>query len=320
MVANSLTSFSQNYTFHFALQIFVFIQAVLIIRNWISAFKEREKLLNEIAYINKNLENLVDERTLELNRRNREINKKNAHIEARNKELKEALDFKNRVFSIIAHDLKSPIASLVQNSALLDYDISREKSKRLINNFRESSSAALALIDNLLYWGRSQGDQLIYNPELLYIKPVIDDIFKLFAEVARQKSIVLEMQANGSTTVFADKELLEIICRNLMSNALKFTGKGGKVSIHASMQSENRKIELSISDNGIGIPENRLKDILGTKELISTAGTEREKGTGLGLRLCHELVLVNQGELEIKSREGEGTAVFVRLPAIPTSI
>jgi len=314
MVANSVTVLTSRYIVHFSLQIFIFIQAVFIIRTWIRAFIEREKLMSDIAYINKNLETLVDERTLEINRRNREIQIKNEDIEARNTELKEALDFKNRVFSIIAHDLKSPIASLVQNSVLLDYDLSKEDNKKLINSFRELSSSALTLIDNLLYWGRSQGAQLNYHPELLDVKKVIEEVFKLFGEMARQKNIRLNLKAEDNTTVFADRELLEIICRNLLSNAIKFTGKGGEVLVHFSTEPDSNILVLRIQDSGIGIPKERLKDILGTSEMVSTAGTERERGTGLGLRLCHELVQVNKGELRIESREGEGTTVYIRLP------
>ncbi len=314
MVANTGTAFSNNYTTHYALLIFVFIQAVLIIRSWIAAFKERGKLMEEIAYINKNLETLVDERTIELNRRNREINRKNEDIEARNKELNEALEFKNRVFSIIAHDLKSPVASLVQNSVLLDYNPSLEDSKKLIDSFRESSRSALNLIDNLLYWGRSQGEQLSYHPELLDIKPVLENVLKLYGEIAKPKSIQLEMKLNGDTEVFADKELFEIICRNLLSNAIKFTPPGGKISIMSLHDPETGMMILRFEDNGIGIPAGRLEDILGTRELISTAGTGKEKGTGLGLRLCQELVVVNKGELSIDSEEGKGSRVEIKLP------
>jgi len=270
--------------------------------------------MSDIAYINKNLETLVDQRTLEINKRNREIQKKNEDIEARNTELKDALDFKNRVFSIIAHDLKSPIASLVQNSVLLDYDLSKENNKKLINSFRELSSSALSLIDNLLYWGRSQGAQLNYHPEQFDLKQVIEEVYKLFGEMARQKNIRLNWEAEENTTVFADRELMEIICRNLLSNAIKFTGKGGEVLVHSSTESGSNILVLRIQDSGIGIPEDRLKDIFGTSEMVSTAGTEKERGTGLGLRLCNELVQVNKGELRIESREGEGTSVYILLP------
>ena len=138
---------------------------------------------------------------------------------------------------------------------------------------------------------------------------------KLLGEMAGHKSITLEWEAEGDTSAYADRELFEIICRNLLSNAIKFTGKGGKVRISSSHQEGDEMLVLSIHDNGTGIPEKRLKNILDSSEMTSTAGTEKEKGTGLGLRLCSDLVQINKGELRIESTEGEGTTVIVSIPA-----
>jgi signal transduction histidine kinase len=314
-IANSQTAISKNYTTHFAIMVFVFMHAVMIIRNWIKAYREKEKLMKEIEYMNKNLEKLIDERTRELNMRNQEIQQKNENIEAQNTELKDALDFKNKVFSIIAHDLKSPIASLVQNSILLDFDLEAEKRNQLFTSFRELSSAALNLIDNLLYWGRSQGDQVSFNPESIEIRPVVEEVFALHKEMAGQKSISLDANYEGDTTAFADSELTEIILRNLVSNAIKFTKEGGNVRVTLTKDPENEHLlRIVVKDNGVGIPENRLKNLLGTKEMISTAGTLREKGTGLGLRLCYELVNLHNGDLRIESQKGRGTTVYITLP------
>ena len=315
LIANSQTAISKDYTMHFAVMVFVFLQAAMIIRTWILAYKERGKLMREIEYINKNLESLVEERTKELNIRNQEIQHKNENIEARNQELKEALDFKNKIFSIIAHDLKSPVASLVQNSVLLDFDLDEQKRAQLFASFRELSSSALNLIDNLLYWGRSQGDQVNFSPENIDIMPIIEEVYVLHKEMAGQKSITLEADYEGETTAFADKELIEITLRNLVSNAIKFTKEGGNVRITVTHDPGNKHILLlNVKDNGIGIPENRIKDLLGNKEMISTAGTAREKGTGLGLRLCYELVKLHNGDLRIESTKGKGTTVHISLP------
>jgi signal transduction histidine kinase len=314
-IANSQTAISKYYTMHFAVMVFVFLHATMIIRSWIMAYMERGKLMKDIEYINKNLESLIEERTSELHIRNAEIEHKNENIEARNKELNEALDFKNKVFSIIAHDLKSPVASLVQNSILLDFDLEEDKRTQLFTSFRELSSSALNLIDNLLYWGRSQGDQVNFNPESIDIRPVVEEVCALHREMAVQKSITLEAVFEGGTTVFADKELIEIILRNLVSNAIKFTNEGGNVRVTVTKNPENQHfLLLIIEDNGLGIPEKRLKDLLGNREMISTAGTAREKGTGLGLRLCYELVQLHNGDLRIESLEGKGTTVNISLP------
>lgn len=314
-IANSQTAISKDYTMHFAIMVFVFLHAAMIIRNWIRAYKEKGKLMKDIAYMNRNLENLIEERTRELNVRNQEIQQKNENIEAQNKELKEALDFKNKVFSIIAHDLKSPVASLVQNSVLLDFDLEEDKRTQLFSSFRELSSAALNLIDNLLYWGHSQGNQVNFIPESMDIKTVIEEVYALYREMAVQKSITLEAVYEGRTIAFADKNLMEIIIRNLVSNAIKFTNEGGNVRITVTKDPENEHLLLlKVKDNGIGIPENRLKDLLGNKELISTSGTAREKGTGLGLRLCYELVRLHNGKFRIESLKAHGTTVYISLP------
>ncbi len=259
-IANSQTAISKDYTMHFAVMIFVFLHATMIIRNWIMAYKERGKLMKDIEYINRNLESLIEERTSELNKRNQEIEQKNENIEARNKELKEALDFKNKVFSIIAHDLKSPVASLVQNSILLDFDLEEDKRDQLFTSFRELSNSALNLIDNLLFWGRSQGDQVNFDPESIDIRPVVEEVCALHIEMAGQKSITLDTAYEGETIAFADKELIEIILRNLVSNAIKFTNEGGNVRITVTKNPENEHfLLLIIKDNGIGIPENRIQ-------------------------------------------------------------
>jgi signal transduction histidine kinase len=305
-IANSQTAISKDYAMHFAVMVFVFLHAAMIIRNWIMAYKEKGKLMNEIEYINRNLESLVEERTSELNIRNQEIEQINENIEAQNLELKESLEFKTKIFSIIAHDLKSPVASLVQNSVLLDFDLEEDKRTQLFTSFRELSSAALNLINNLLYWGRSQGDQVNFNPESIDIRPVIEEVFDLHREMAGQKSITLEADFEGETTTFADRELMDIVLRNLVSNAIKFTNKGGNVRITVTKDPENEHLILiAVEDDGVGIPENRIKDLLGNNEMISTAGTSREKGTGLGLRLCYELVKLHNGDLRIESEKGK---------------
>ena len=314
-IANSQTAISKNYTMHFAVMVFVFLHAAMIIRRWIIAYKERGKLMKDIEYMNRNLENLVDERTKELNLRSQEIQQKNENIEVQNKELKEALDFKNRIFSIIAHDLKSPVASLVQNSVLLDFDLEEDKRNQLFTSFKELSNAALNLIDNLLYWGRAQGDQVNFNPVDLDLKPIVDEVYALLKEMAAQKSITLEASYDGTAKAFADKELMEIVLRNLVSNAIKFTREGGKVGIGVrDDQDKEHFLQITVRDTGIGIPENRLEDLLGTKEMLSTAGTAREKGTGLGLRLCYELVKLHNGDLRIESIMGSGTTVYISIP------
>jgi signal transduction histidine kinase len=235
--------------------------------------------------------------------------------------LNQALAFKNKVFSIIAHDLKSPVASLVQNSALLDLDLDKAEQNKVIQSFKEMSRGALNLIENLLYWGRSQGNQVRYQPEVIDVKKLLEKITSLFAEMARQKSIALHCHAENGSEIFADRELLEIILRNLISNAIKFTPAEGSILVKALEPAPQEELlEIQIEDNGVGMDEETMRKLMESKEMHSSPGTGNEKGTGLGLKLCQELVQVNKGQMKIESEPDKGTRVRLRLPLKATEI
>jgi signal transduction histidine kinase len=303
LIANSQTALTRNYSIHFAVQLFVFIHAVMIIRNWIFTYTEKERLHREINFINRNLEQMVSDRTAELNERN--------------KELQDALAFKDRVFSIIAHDLKSPVASLVQNAELLNMDISDDVRRKVLASFLDLTHMASNLIDNLLYWGRSQGNQINYNPVDCDLDAIVNQVLQLFKDYTEQKSISIDLQAGEDTIAHCDEALLRIILRNLISNALKFTEKGGKVSILIHrIKDPEEIIGLVVKDNGIGIAEDKIRTLFTDDKLITTAGTEGERGTGLGLKLCHDLIKINKGSISIESVPGKGTNVMITLPAV----
>jgi signal transduction histidine kinase len=301
MIANSQTTLTKGYTIHFAIQIFVFAQAVMIIRSWISAYVEKERLHKEIEDININLERRVEERTEELN--------------LRNKELEDALQFKDRVFSIIAHDLKSPIASLIQNTELITFDESREIKSEILSSFRKLAHSAGDLIDNLLYWGRSQGDQITCHPDEYDMSEIIQENLQLFDEVSKQKSITLNLQSIRESKAFCDKELIHIVLRNLISNALKYSQRGGKVTLKVFNKPEVAdRLFISVEDEGVGMTESVIEKLFGEEEMTTTPGTEMEKGTGLGFKLCYDLVRINDGNIEVKSEPDKGTIFIFDLP------
>jgi len=301
LIANSQTAVTKGYTIHFAVQLFVFVQAIMIIRDWINAFVEKEKLHKEIEFINRNLEELVTSRTAELNEKNID--------------LQNALKFKDRVFSIIAHDLKSPVASLVQNTETLNLNLSNEKRKEILVSFRRLAQSAADLIDNLLYWGLGQGNQLQYKPEICNIGDILATLFSFFNEQASQKSVSLVYQPEEDSTVFCDPELIQIVMRNLISNALKYSNPGGIIRISAFSDPDNQDwMKIRVEDEGIGIPDNKLTTLFTSEEIVSTPGTAKEKGTGLGLRLCHDLIQISNGKIEVKSSVGKGSAFTITLP------
>jgi len=316
LLANSHSAITYDYIIHFAVQIFVLLQAIMLIQKWIFAFKEKERLHSEIEYVNRNLENMVKERTIELEQRNIQINKQNEQIASQNRSLQASLDFKNKVFSIIAHDLRSPIASLAQISSIIEHDVSEEDRKKVMASAKTLIMSASDLIDNLLYWGRSQGNQISYHPSLINLRDIIEGILNLFEEPARQKSISLQVNFEHQALVWADRELIKMVLRNLISNAVKFTPPHGEICIHAeNVSKEPNKTLISIQDTGIGMDESFINNFFKKKTVITRPGTNHESGTGLGLHLCYDLIQINKGVFKIESAPGNGTRVIVVLPA-----
>ncbi len=314
-ISNSQSAMSRDYAIHFAVQFFVFIQAIMLVRAWTLAFKEQEKLRSEIKFMNINLENLVSKRTEELKARNKEISLQHDQIARQNKKLKETLVIRNRLFSIIAHDLKSPVANIVQLSELMDMDISRADLDKVLKSTRELARSAYHLIDNLLYWGRSQGKQIQHNPEKCNVAEMAGEVLVLFRHTADRKSIELELIKQDRLYAYCDRELIRIVLRNLLSNALKFTKTGGRVEVKIyHVGEDNQMVYVAVGDNGIGIPAEKLKKLFHKEDLESTYGTDQEKGTGLGLTLCKDLVDLNRGKLTVESTPGEGTTAIVALP------
>lgn len=310
LVANSRSPFQDTYLIHFAVQLFVFIQAVLLIRNWIVVFKERESLHTEVEYINRNLEQLVSYRT-------NELEDKNSQIVNQNEDLRSAISMRDRVFSIISHDLRSPISGLTQLFELFDEKLSKEEQQKVIRSSRSLINAARDLIDNLLYWGRSQMDKIQHMPETTDVQPLITGTISLFREIAARKAISLKYEPGRKNMGYFDPDLVRIVLRNLISNAVKFNSEGGSVTVSSSTSEPDMGNELVIrvTDSGSGMDREKVAAILNGEHVESTYGTASEKGVGLGLGLVRELVSTSNGKLEIESRLGEGTVITVRMPA-----
>ncbi len=315
VLANSRGSITRDYTIHIAAQIFVFIHAIMLIRIWIKAFIEKGRLVNEIEYLNTNLEKIISQRTLELQEKNVEVINQNEKIAIQNIQLKDEIDFKNRVFSIIAHDLKSPIGSLLLFFDVLKKNISENAKEAALNSIHNLALSVNNLIDNLLYWGRSQDKQVPVSKSNVDLDKIILNVIELFYEPSKQKSIEISYQKTFDSIAFCDPELMQIIARNLISNAIKFTHEGGKIEVLTGpFADDNSQVIFSVSDNGIGIPESKLNLLQSGEKIDSTYGTLREKGTGLGLTLCMDLVSLQDGRMEILSQTDKGTIVNIYLP------
>ena len=227
-------------------------------------------------------------------------------------QLESSLRFKNRVLSVIAHDLKNPIASVAQFSDLLISKPERATSKHVINSLRESSQAAVTLLDNLLYWGRNESDSLSIAPVKLDINELVKEVGALYHHTALQKEIIYTTDLEPGIKAFADPVLIHIVLRNLVANAIKFTRKEGSVQIKA-WQEQNR-IYCSVIDTGIGMKTEYLEQFKKEGYLSSTEGTDQEIGTGLGLQLVTDLLEKNKGTLEIESKSNVGSTFTFTLP------
>ncbi len=227
-------------------------------------------------------------------------------------QLESSLRFKNKVLSVIAHDLKNPIASVAQFSDLLVTKPDLASKEHILISLQESSHSAITLLDNLLHWGRSQADELIVTPNNFDIEKLVLQVVSLFTHAATQKKLELKAEVSPENMAFADRNLVNIIVRNLVSNAIKFTQKEGTVFIKATPEKDH--VVISVSDTGIGIKPEILEQFEKSGHLYSSSGTEREQGTGLGLQLVRDLVTKNGGTLKIRSKPDEGSTFTFTLP------
>ncbi len=306
---------SIGYTITYVIVIFVLIQAAILLYKWVRGYNEKEKLQNELSFINRNLELIVNERTQELKTRNEEIEKQNSMIAVQNKQLSDTIQLKNRIFSVIAHDLRSPVVNILYMLNLLKEKEYKEKYDTFANSSIQYAQLVISLLENMLVWGRDQEDKIKFSPERLDLADIILTNLSIFKETSDKKEITVNFTQVGNSIGYFDKDLLDIIIRNLLSNAVKYTPRGGRISILLKDKTMNGEgILLKICDNGIGIPEAKQKHLFNSSEIESTPGTENEKGTGLGLKLCNELVKINNGSITIESEPGEGTSFIITLP------
>jgi len=314
LIANSIGALSGNYIIHFTVQFFVFIQAISIIRKWVLAYEKTEELNHEIEYINLNLEKLVTERTNALNNRNDEVRRQSKEIRQKNKELEKGVEFHEHLLSIIAHDLKSPVSSVYQ---VVDYLYKTREDPDLKDAFRsirDQSENSLRLIENLLYWGRSMGSELKVTKREILLETTLTDLKNFFDIAVRHKQIRIQMMVRKNIQCWADENILLIILRNLVSNAIKFTPVGGEIILSADSVKGSDKTVFAVQDSGDGMKEDKIKLLKQGKFPDSGYGTSGEKGSGLGLSLCFNLVKEMEGEIDIIPEPGKGTTVKVFLP------
>ena len=230
-------------------------------------------------------------------------------------ELKALNDTKDKLFSIIAHDLKSPFNSILGLTQLLNdqyEEYSDDEKKLIISKIKDSSKKMFNLLENLLIWSFAQRNGITVNPEKIDLSEIANIQMGVFVTIARTKNIQLTNNINSGTYVRADGDLVKTVLLNLINNAIKFTHSGGKIDLSA--YENNKAIEVSVTDNGIGIDANFVSTLFKSVEAYSSIGTSDEKGTGLGLMVCKEFVELNGGKIWVESEIGKGSRFTFTLP------
>lgn len=244
-----------------------------------------------------------------------ELTKQKATIEKQRKELELLNATKDKFFSIIAHDLKNPFASLIGASDLLvdgANELSQEQVKTFSGIINQSARQAFRLLENLLDWSRTQTGSIAWKPKQVDLWDLVNEVVILLTGSAENKQIELEARIDEDLTAFVDPNMINTVVRNLVSNAIKFTPRGGKILVESKLSDDF--IEISVTDNGVGIKPDKLDQLFQIGESVVGIGTENETGTGLGLILCKEFVEQHNGKLSVKSEVNVGSTFKFTIP------
>jgi signal transduction histidine kinase/ligand-binding sensor domain-containing protein len=243
------------------------------------------------------------------------IEKQKSEILDKNAELNELNAAKDRFFSIIAHDLRNPFNTIIGMTDLLLITLNNMdplKLQRTLENIKTSSGQAYELLENLLLWARSQTGTISFRPEQVDLQALAEESIGLVAVQASRKNIAILTDFRECRKVTGDVNMIRTILRNLLTNALKYTHRNGEV--HVGISENSGFCILSIKDNGIGIPADKIKNIFSIDTAHKTKGTDQEPGTGLGLILCRELIGKHGGRIEVESEVGKGSLFRVFIP------
>lgn len=245
---------------------------------------------------------------------NTELKKKKENLEIRESELQTSNDTKNKLFSIIAHDLRGPIGALESLLKLLNTgDMDSSEFMRYIPKLKNDVNHISFTLNNLLSWGQSQLKGINTYPSKSALTDLVEDNINLLNELAEAKSIIVENVISDKVFINADVNQLHIVLRNLLSNSIKFTPNNGRITIGAIEKEDF--VEVYVKDTGNGIPFEIQKKIFQENSNYTTYGTNNEKGTGLGLSLCKEMVSNNGGKIWVKSEVGQGSTFFFTVPS-----
>jgi signal transduction histidine kinase len=250
------------------------------------------------------LEEMVAERTIE--------------IQNKNELLKELNSTKDKLFSIISHDLRSPFSAILGFQDLLVSNYSGytdEERIEMLRQVQSTTNQVYYLVENLLSWSRIQTNSIKPIPVLFNLKEILPDKIDLYQDIAKVKGITLESKIPDNLEGYADINIMTGVLRNLINNSIKFTPNGGKITISA--EQENNHVLISVNDTGTGMSTTQINELFSIETTKSKQGTNGEPGSGLGLILCKEFTEKNKGQLRIESEEGKGSTFSFTIPLKP---
>ncbi|MGM0497960.1 MAG: ATP-binding protein [Bacteroidota bacterium] len=255
---------------------------------------------------------------VDLKKAKKTISLQNEELEKKQQELNEIDATKDKFFSIIAHDLKNPIAGFLELTDLLSenyYELSQSEAKELIQLMNKNSKQLYSLLENLLHWSRAQTGNISYSPEGLKLIEVAEETINLLRMNIESKQLKLINRISSNIYVYGDNNMISTILRNLLSNAVKFSYEGKRLEIEASLLDDGM-VEVGIRDFGTGIPKAEQEMLFKIGHNVAKNGTANEKGTGLGLLVCREFVEKHQGKIWVESKPFEGSTFKFTIPSL----
>ncbi len=239
---------------------------------------------------------------------NKSLQAKNSIIAHKNQELEHANATKDRFFHLVAHDLKSPLSVMISFTDVLQQNLAyydEEKIREFLTALHQSSLQGFRLLENLLDWARLQTNAITYDPDKLKIYPLVEETLHLLGSNAKDKNIEVKLDVDEQLMAIIDRNMFLTVLRNLLSNAIKFSEEGSSVTISAKKTDD--RVTIKVTDTGVGIPQADMDKLFRIETYYSRPGTKKEKGTGLGLILCHDFVRKMGGQLQVESTEGKGS-------------
>ena len=279
--------------------------------------------ISERKEIEAEIENFVDElhkNQESLRLKTEELERLNDQLAKSELKLQELNANKDKFFSIIAHDLRSPFTSVLGFSEYISKnfnELSRDEIGEYSTHMNNATKNVFNLLENLLHWSRIQTGRVEFTPEPFSLSALIYDVFSVYKIIAGNKKIELVNKIENDIQVYADRQMVDTIVRNLLSNGIKFTHPDNKVVIQCRVK--EGYVEVSVKDTGVGISSERIKHLFKIDQFKSTDGTDKEKGTGLGLILCKEFVEKCGGKLWVKSELDKGSTFYFTLPSEKTA-